>query len=561
MPAPAMDTLKPTELPAPPREALRLVHACTQEGVDARGLGEIICRDPTLAAELLRVANSAYFGFASEIATIPRAVTVIGQRALRNLVLCLSMRDALRAEQLPAFPVEQFWEAALRRAVCARCLAALMRFDMEACFTVGLLQDFGLLVMFHLMPHRISEWQGLHEATPAARLDLERQLFQTTHEEVGRQLAQNWNLPAELATPMGAHHASAPEGTPDATLRLCKVAECADWMAAVFTAGDKRLAVRECRRLLDEHFSVTVEQCDALLDQVSGHIQEAATAFGFQVGEQPGFGEVLRQANMCLLEENLSFQEINWQLEQILRERDRVAAELTRELELAREVQRSLLPAEGGESHGVVGLNLSAREVSGDFYDFYRLKTGQVAFCIADVSGKGMNAAMLMAKTSSLYRCLGKSIADPSRLLTMLNHEILETSIRGMFVTMAAGLYDPDTGRVRLASAGHLPALVMHGRRLIREVPAAAPPLGIVPEAEFPSVDFCLEDHTLYLYTDGLLEARLATGRRLEREGLLELLARYSGAAPVERLQQIVAAVRGDSGEVEDDLTLLMIEG
>ncbi|MCW9059374.1 MAG: HDOD domain-containing protein [Gammaproteobacteria bacterium] len=561
MSAPAMDTLKPTELPAPPQEAIRLVHACTQEGVDARDLGDIICRDPTLAAELLRVANSAYFGFASEIASIPRAVTVIGQKALRNLVLCLAMRDALRAEQLPAFPVEQFWEAALRRAVCARCLASLVHLDAEACFTVGLLQDFGLLVMFHLMQHRISEWRRLHEATPDARLELEHQLFQTSHEQVGQQLARNWNLPTELGIAMGMHHAGTPENTPAATVQLCRVAECADWMAAVFSAEDKRLAVRECRRLLDEHFGIKVEQCDGLLDQVAGHMQEAAIAFGFQVGAQPEFGEVLRQANMCLLEENLSFQEMNWQLEQILRERDRVAAELARELELAREVQRSLLPAEGGETRGVVGLNLSAREVSGDFYDFYRLHTGQVAFCIADVSGKGMNAAMLMAKTSSLYRCLGKSILDPSRLLAMLNREILETSIRGMFVTMTAGIFDPESRVVRLANAGHLPSVVMHDRRLVREYPADAPPLGIVPEAEFPGVDFCLEDHSLYLYTDGLLEARLAGGRRLEREGLLELLARHSDAAPVERLQHIVAAVRGDSGVMDDDLTLLMIEG
>ena len=561
MPAPALETLKPSELPAPPQEALRLVHAGTQEGVDARDLGDIICRDPGLAAELLRLANSAYFGFASEIASIPRAVTVIGQRALRNLVLCLAMRDALRAEQLPAFPVEAFWEAALRRAVCARCLAAAVRLDEETSFTAGLLQDFGLLVMFHVMPHRISEWQHLHRATPEARLDLERQLFHTTHEEVGLQLANNWHLPAELGTAMGFHHAGPPEAVPESTARLCRVAICADWMAAVFTAEDKRLAVRECRRLLEAHFGLGVEQCDALLDRVATDMQEAAGAFGFQVGEQLEFGAVLREANMRLLEENLSFQEINWQLEQILRERDRMAAELARELELAREVQRSLLPAEGGETHGVVGLNLSAREVSGDFYDFYTLHTGQVAFCIADVSGKGMNAAMLMAKTSSLYRCLGKSILDPSRLLAMLNREILETSIRGMFVTMTAGVYDPVTGRVRLANAGHLPTLEFKGRRLLREYPADAPPLGIVPEADFPGVDFCLEDHSLYLYTDGLLEARLSSGRRLEREGLLDLLARYSDAAPVERLQQIVAAVRDESRVMEDDLTLLMIEG
>jgi sigma-B regulation protein RsbU (phosphoserine phosphatase) len=338
------------------------------------------------------------------------------------------------------------------------------------------------------------------------------------------------------------------------------VAECADWMAAVFTAEDRRLAVRECRRLLEEHFGVAVEACDALLDQVAGRMQDAASAFGFRVGEQPEFGVVMREANMRLLEENLSFQEINWQLEQILRERDRVAGELARELELAREVQRSLLPADGRESLGVVGLNVSAREVSGDFYDFYKLRTGQVAFCIADVSGKGMNAALLMAKTSSLYRCLGKGIHDPSKLLAMLNREILETSIRGMFVTMIAGVFDPETRRVRLANAGHLPAVQMRGRRLVREYPAAAPPLGILPDAEFPGTDFCL-DQSLYLYTDGLLEARLAGGQRLEREGLLGLLARYDGSEPVERLQQIVAAVRDGSGNVEDDLTLLLIEG
>jgi serine phosphatase RsbU (regulator of sigma subunit) len=82
-----------------------------------------------------------------------------------------------------------------------------------------------------------------------------------------------------------------------------------------------------------------------------------------------------------------------------------------------------------------------------------------------------------------------------------------------------------------------------------------------MPDVEFPGTDFCLEDDSLYLYTDGLLEARLASGQRLEREGLLELLARHDRAAPVERLQRIVAAVRGGSGRVDDDLTLLLIEG
>lgn len=556
-----MDSIKPTELPAPPQEAIRLVHACAQPDVDAQDLGDIISRDPTLAAEMLRVANSAYFGFASEVRSIPRAVTVIGQRALRNLVLCIAMRDALRAEQLPAFPVGEFWESALRRAVCARSLAGLVRLDEEDCFTVGLLQDFGLLVMFHLNHHRISEWARLQSAVPDARYELERQLFENTHDKVGQQLAEAWNLPPELGAAMGWHHEQPPADLPEERLALCRIAECADWMAAVYTASDKRLAVQECRALLLDRFGVEAQDCDRLLEEVSDRIAQAATAFGFKLGEQPALEDVMREANLRLVEENLSFQELNWQLEQILQERDRVAAELHRELELAREVQRSLLPAESREPMGVVGLNVSAREVSGDFYDFYRLHNGQIAFCIADVSGKGMNAALLMAKASSLFRCLGKGVHDPAKLMTMLNREIYETSIRGMFVTMAAGVFDPATRRVRLVNAGHLPVLQMNGRYLVKEYPASAPPLGIAPEMAYTNEEFFLDDHSLYLYTDGLLEARISDQRRLEREGLLDLMARHCGAPPVERLQQIVAAVRRGPDGIEDDLTVLLIEG
>ncbi len=561
MPPIAIETLKPTELPAPPQEAIRIVHACAQEDVDAKLLAEIVVHDPALAAELLRVANSAYFGFASEVASISRAVTVIGQKPLQNMVLCIAMRDALRPDELPAFPVAEFWESALRRAVCARSLAAMVNLDEEESFTAGLLQDFGLLVMFYVMHHRISEWPRLNAASPEERLDLEMQLFQMRHDQVGLQLAMSWGLPKNLIMAMGYHHMAVPEEVEESTLRLCHLAECADWMAAVFTSEDKRLAIQECRNRLQAHFDLGTRQCDQLLDKVSERITEAAKAFGFSVGEQIGFEEVLREANMRLVMENQSFQEMNWQLEHILEERDRVAAELHRELELAREVQRSLLPSESKQSLGVVGLNVSAKEVSGDFYDFYQLHTGQIAFCIADVSGKGMNAALLMAKASSLFRCLGKGVHDPAKLLAMLNREIFETSVRGMFVTMTAGVFDPHTRKVRLANAGHLPALQMNGRFLAKEYAASGPPLGILPEAVFPSEEFRLEEHCLYLYTDGLLEARIAGNRRLERDGLLNLLAKYERTAPVERLQQIVAAVRGGPAGIEDDLTILLIEG
>jgi sigma-B regulation protein RsbU (phosphoserine phosphatase) len=331
-------------------------------------------------------------------------------------------------------------------------------------------------------------------------------------------------------------------------------------MAAVYRCDDKRVAIQRSRALLEENFGASAEQADQLLQMISESVADAATALGLRVGEQVHFDAVLREANLRLAEENLSYQELNWQLEQALAERDRIAEELRRELELAREVQKSLLPACHVKVPGITGLNLSAKAVSGDFYDYYQLADGRTAFCLADVSGKGMNAALLMAKAASLFRCLGKGVHDPGKLLGMLNREIFETSIRGMFVTMQAGVIDQRTGQVTLASAGHLPAIHMGCAALIREYPAEAPPLGISPDSSFPSQSFELQDGCLYLYTDGLLEAHVGE-HRLEREGLVRLLKQQSHLPIDERARAISEAVLSQDGAVEDDLTLLIIEG
>ena len=551
-------TVRPSDLPAPPRGAIRIVQACSRPAIDSRDLAGIVAHDPVLTAELLRVANSAFFGLVSQVRSVARAVTVLGHRALRNLVLCISMRDALRSDVISGFDIDAYWEDALRRAVSARSLAPLAGLDADECFTAGLLQDFGMLVMLHLNPRQVEQWPQLALATPEARRDLELDLFHTTHDEVGLALATSWDLPPDLAAAMGYHHDGPPAEALPQDVILCRVAECADWMAAVYRSDDKRLAIQRTRALLKEHFGAGPEQTDYLLQSVSESLAEAATAMGMRVGEQLQFEAVLREANLRLAEENLSYQELTWRLEQTLAERDRIAGELQHELQLAREVQKSLLPKDV-HIPGIAGLNLSARAVSGDFYDFYPLADGRVAFCLADVSGKGMYAALLMAKTASLFRCLGKGIHDPGKLLAMLNREIFETSVRGMFVTMLAGVFEPSSGVVTLASAGHLPVLHMGCAALIDEYPAKAPPLGISPDSVFPNETFALQGGCLYLYTDGLLEARVGD-RRLERDGLLGLLKAQAHQPLAVRARAIADAVLDASGGVEDDLTLLLIE-
>jgi len=204
-------------------------------------------------------------------------------------------------------------------------------------------------------------------------------------------------------------------------------------------------------------------------------------------------------------------------------------------------------------------MNVPARTVSGDFFDFLPLegREGCIAFCLGDVSGKGMNAALLMAKTASLYRCLSRRLARPGELLRTLNDEICDTATRGMFVTMAAGVLEPATGRVRLASAGHEPALFHEPAGGFRNVPAESPPLGIVPGTEFPEAELELQGGALYLFSDGLTEA-CSEGEQLGAKGVMALVERFAAEPPAARVRAIVAHAR-ERLELRDDLTLLAV--
>lgn len=251
---------------------------------------------------------------------------------------------------------------------------------------------------------------------------------------------------------------------------------------------------------------------------------------------------------------------LNARMAEELVEQERVR----RELELAAEIQRSLLPEPGGAAFPLVGLNRPARVVSGDFYDFFPLGDGRIAFSLGDVAGKGLNAALMMAKTASLLRCLGKSIPEPGRLLRMVNAEICETATRGMFVTLVAGVYDPRSGYVRLANAGHEPPLLQAADGSFRAIQAEAPPLGIAPalveDEGFPETDFHLDGGALYLFSDGVTEGYVAAGRELGVDGFKAAMAAREPAAVAERLAALADRIAGSGVPLRDDITVLAID-
>ena len=235
-----------------------------------------------------------------------------------------------------------------------------------------------------------------------------------------------------------------------------------------------------------------------------------------------------------------------------------------RELELAADIQRNLLPRRGPKGYPVCGINIPARGVSGDFFDIFELDDGRICFNVGDVSGKGMNAALLMAKTSSLYHCLGKTIHDPGKLLALLNDEICETGTRGMFVTMVAGIYEPTTGRVEFSNAGHEPPLLRGPDNVYQSFMADAPPLGIardvVPNGRFPVERVTLGSGAFYVFTDGITEGRVKSGNMLGVDGLKALVDQNADLAPIERLGAFVEQLDRPGAVLHDDLTILTIE-
>ena len=242
-------------------------------------------------------------------------------------------------------------------------------------------------------------------------------------------------------------------------------------------------------------------------------------------------------------------------------------ARLKREIELAADMQRAFLPAEREGSFPVHGASRPAYEAAGDFYDIIERPDGAVWFAIADVAGKGMNAAIVMAETASLFRYLARTAEDPWQVLCAINTELYANRRGGLFVTMTCGVLGPKRTDVRLANAGHMPTLLL-GRdthdQAVR-IEAEAPPLGVLANlvgAPATAEPLAIKRRGLYLFSDGLSEMPGDDGAEIGIDGV-EAAIRSAEAAengPGERLAYVLDRIAGVHGTVSDDLTVMLVE-
>ena len=242
------------------------------------------------------------------------------------------------------------------------------------------------------------------------------------------------------------------------------------------------------------------------------------------------------------------------------------------ELYIANAIQMAMLPKVFPPFHDLLNVNLyglvaPAKEVGGDLYDFY-VRHDKLFFCIGDVSGKGVPAALVMAMTRSLFRTVTAREEDPANIMKEMNHSLSEQNTSNMFLTLFIGVLDTKTGVLDYCNAGHNAPVHLRLddlRGTIDPLPVKPNlPLGVEGSFTFEAQQMTMQENdVLFLYTDGLTEAENTRHEQFGEERMMNELAisDYRLSSPrkmVEKMQAKVEAFR-EGAEQSDDLTMLAI--
>ena len=242
------------------------------------------------------------------------------------------------------------------------------------------------------------------------------------------------------------------------------------------------------------------------------------------------------------------------------------AARIDKELEYAKQIQLSALPTNfpTDEDHSIYAQMIAAKEVGGDFYDFYKLNDTTVAFLAADVSGKGIPAAMFMMTAKTIIKDLAESGMAVNDIFTKANEKLCENNESGMFVTAWMGILDLTTGNIQFANAGHNPPLLKRANGDFEYLKTRAGfVLAGMEGIRYRAGEITLNPgDRLFLYTDGVPEATNVNNKLYGEDRLLDFMNQNASMEATELLPALKANIDEFVGEAPqfDDITMLMFD-
>ena len=259
----------------------------------------------------------------------------------------------------------------------------------------------------------------------------------------------------------------------------------------------------------------------------------------------------------------LYYNKLMSKLETTEEEKNKWRERISKEVKLAVKVQENFLPKRNLNNYPVHGINISAREVSGDFFSFYP-HNDSIYFIIADVAGKGIHAGMVMAKASTLFEVLSQSKVDPDEMVFHMNNDLNNTKTAGMFVTSIVGEYNLITDEIRWVNAGHQPAVIRNDDGKYNQVESLVPPLGVIKQKDksvYNVHKMKLNGSRFYAFTDGLSESLNNKGEEIGIDGSIKIIEQNFNKDTIKQLNDITKSVINVSQnqKLTDDLTVISI--
>lgn len=261
------------------------------------------------------------------------------------------------------------------------------------------------------------------------------------------------------------------------------------------------------------------------------------------------------------LEEQLHVYMENLKRETAAREVFETEVKITRDIQLSL-IPRNFPPYPDRKEFNLYAILQPAKQVAGDFYDFFFINDDTLVFLVGDVSGKSVPAAFFMAVTRTILRSACNQFGDPARVLTLANRILSEGNDACMFVTLFIGYYTTKTGEITYANAGHHAAVLLEQNNHISTFGLCEdPPLGIIEDNIYRSGNKLLvPGNTVMLYTDGVTEAHAPDGELYGEDRLMTFLARYGTDSMEDVSGRLLEELDNyQSGIVFDDITLLLL--
>lgn len=243
-------------------------------------------------------------------------------------------------------------------------------------------------------------------------------------------------------------------------------------------------------------------------------------------------------------------------------ENDKKQMILKKEREIAGEVQKKLFPTDKNLEKFVYGKNTPAKDVSGDYYDFYKINENEFYFILGDVTGKGIKAGILMANAAAVFKSLAKMGSSVSKTALYINNQVKDSSYQAMFITAVLGKVNLDTGEMEYVNMGHEPMMVINNNFEFDYIKSTLPPMGLtkVKDESFFKTHFMnIKNKTILIYTDGVTEGYIDNNKELTVTGIENEIKVIKSRDPNKIIDHLTSILLKNNIVLRDDITCLGI--